>query len=68
MSFFSQGQRQGGGVFASSISAEIRQASTKTGGNEEGPLYAREALRTHSDLSQYVTHDVSDKPYTPTTP
>ena len=38
-------------------------SSTKTE-QEEGPLYAREPLRTESDLSKYVTHDVLDKPWT----
>ena len=32
---------------------------------KEIPLYAREPLKDESDLSKYLSHDVSDKPWTP---
>ena len=45
----------------------LRWKGTKGGGSENDnlPLYAREPLKDTSDLSQFVSHDVHDKPWMP---
>ena len=54
---------------ASSHAYATKSQSGKGRGKDTGgkavPLYAREPLTKESDLSKYVSHDVADTPWTP---